>query len=155
MDGKRQECNIWVICPYFSEERYNEICSDDLEKFLRSFPYQKLFQCIGRDNDLMYLKKDDDIYRVKGSLLKTTEGPKFKIGETVILINKNEEAVVVDISWHYKLSEAIYTVSINGKVKKTRHTPLLVRCGDGQIRENLHAKKLLKNMDQDRKISRI
>ena len=29
------------------------------------------------------------VYRVKGSLLKSTEGPKFKIGETVILVNKN------------------------------------------------------------------
>ncbi|RKI98472.1 hypothetical protein D7X87_26760 [bacterium D16-54] len=116
-----QECNIWVICQYFSEERYNEICPDDLEKFLQLFPHQKLFQCIGRDNDFMYLKKDKDIYRVKESLLKTTEEPKFKIGETVILINKNEKAVVVSIGWHYKLAEAIYTVSINGKVKRTRY----------------------------------
>ena len=61
------------------------------------------------------------VYRVKGSLLKSTEGPKFKIGETVILINKNEKAVVVSIGWHYKLAEAIYTVSINGKVKRTRY----------------------------------
>ena len=108
-----QECNKWVICQYFSEERYNEIYPDDLERFLQLFPYQKLFQCIGRDDGFMYLKKDNDIYRVKGSLLKLTEEPKFKIGETVILVNKNEEAVVVSISWHYKLEEAIYTVKIN------------------------------------------
>ncbi len=43
----------------------------------------------------MYLKKDNEVYRVKESLLKLTEEPKFKIGETVILINKNEKTVVI------------------------------------------------------------
>lgn len=113
--------NIWVICQYFSDDKYNEICSDDLEKFLQLFPYQKVFQCIGRDDEFMYLKQDDDVYRVKESLLKIIEEPKFKIGETVTLINKNEKAIVASISWHYKLAEPIYAVKVNGKIKKTRY----------------------------------
>ena len=93
--SKMQECNIWVICKFFSEEQYHEIHSEDLHKFLQLFLYQKLFQCIGKDNDFMYLKKDNEVYRMKESLLKLTEEPKFKIGETVILINKNEKTVVI------------------------------------------------------------
>lgn len=113
--------NTWVICQYFSEDRYNEICHDDLEKFLQIFPYQRIFQCIGRDDEFMYLEQADVVYRVKESLLKITEEPKFKIGETVILINKNEKAVVVSIGWHYKKAETIYTVKVNNKIKKTRY----------------------------------
>lgn len=113
--------NTWVICQYFSEDRYNEIYSDDLEKFLQLFPYQKVFQCIGRDKEFMYLRQNDDVYRVKESLLKLIEEPKYKIEETVTLINKNEKAIVVSISWHYKSAEPIYIVKVNGKVKKTRY----------------------------------
>ncbi len=42
--------DTWVVCQYFSEDRYDEICPDDREKFLQLFPYQKVFHCIGKDD---------------------------------------------------------------------------------------------------------
>ncbi len=54
---------------------------------------------------------------MKDSLLRSIEKPKFKVGETVILLGKNEEAIVVSLSWHYKFAEPVYKVKVNGKIK--------------------------------------
>ena len=113
--------DIWVVCQYFSEDRYDEVCPDDLEKFLQLFPYQKAFQCVGEDDKFIYLKQENNVYRVKDSLVKAIEEPKFKIGETVMLSDKNEEAIVVSIGWHYKFAEPIYIVKVNGKIKRKRY----------------------------------
>lgn len=113
--------DAWVVCQYFSKERYDEIYSDDIEKFLKLFPYQKVFQCIGKDDNFIYLIQENNIYRVKDSLLKVVEEPKFKIGERVMLSEKNEEATVVSISWHYKFAEPIYTIKVNEKIKRKRY----------------------------------
>lgn len=55
---------------------------------------------------------------MRESLLKSIEEPTFKISQIVNLINKNEKAVVVSISWHYKQKEPIYIVKVNDKIKK-------------------------------------
>lgn len=55
-----EKLNIWVVCKYFSEDSYKDICSEDLERFLKIYPYQRVLQCVGRDDEFMYLKYDEE-----------------------------------------------------------------------------------------------
>lgn len=115
--------DTWGLYQWFPEYGEDMICADDIEKFKELSPNGKVFRCIDQNKDYLFLKYGEDIYRVKADLYKQVEKPLFQIGDKVKLIKDSfQEAIILEVNWHYKNNEPIYYISLNGKKKSSRYT---------------------------------
>lgn len=67
------------------------------------------------------LKYGDKLLRVKGDLFEIVSTPQFYIGQKVRIKDKNEDAIITDIMWHYDKKEHYYFVTVSGKKKSKRY----------------------------------
>lgn len=110
----------WGTYPWFVEHGVDLIHPDDLETFKQAANNGKVFECI-EVNDYITLKYNNECYRVKDKLFKPVPSPKYNFGEIVKIKEKEEEAIITDIMWHYGKREHYYLVSIGGKKKSRRY----------------------------------
>lgn len=115
--------DTWGLYQWFPEYGEDMIYIDDLEKFKELSPNGKVFKCIDENKDYLFLVYGEEIYRVKSDLYKQVEKLLFQIGDKVKLIkDSSQEAIILEVNWHYKNNEPIYYISLNGKKKSSRYT---------------------------------
>ncbi len=110
----------WGTYPWFMEHGADLIHPDDLDAFKQEANSSKVFECM-EESDYITLRYNDKCYRVREKLFKFVPVPKYDFGECVKLKKNGEEAIIIDIMWHYGKQEHYYLVSIGGKKKSKRY----------------------------------
>lgn len=120
--------NKWLYLDLlFYKDEFQEINKLDLvhpmdvERF-KSNPMDRLYECIGVDEEYLLIKGRHAEYRVKKEAVKQLmPTPAFKWGDRVILRSQqNLDTVISDFFWHHKDQKYYYHISENGKRKSNR-----------------------------------
>jgi hypothetical protein len=115
--------DTWGLYQWFPEYGEDMIYAEDQKKFMDLSPNGKIFKCIDDNNGYLFLMYGEEIFRVKPDLYKPVRKPLFQIGDRVKLKNdSSQEAIIIEVNWHYKNNEHIYYISLNGKKKSRRYT---------------------------------
>lgn len=104
----------WGIYPWFVEHGIDLIHPDDFEAFKQEVNNSKVFECI-ETGDYITLKYNNNSYRARDTLFKPVPAPKYNFGKVVKIKEKEEEAVITDIMWHYSKHQHYYFVSVKNK----------------------------------------
>ncbi len=111
----------WGLYPWFNEDGEDMIDDNDVESFKRLIPYGKVFYCESESDGYIILRYAEKTYKVKPKLFYEVEPPKFTFHEEVIICNKNERGVIMEIQWHHGKSQEFYFLNIRGKRKNSRY----------------------------------
>lgn len=110
----------WGTYPWFIEHGIDLIHPDDFEAFKQEANNSKVFECI-EEGDYITLKYNNHCYRVRDKLFKPVPSPQYNFGEVVRIKEKEEDAVITDIMWHYGKRQHYYLVSVKNKKKSKRY----------------------------------
>ncbi len=111
----------WGLYQWFEEHGTTLVHPFDLDA-LRSFhPNGRVFECIAEDDCFLVLRYGEAQFRVRPSLFKEVPAPKWKIGETVEVVDKGRLGQVTEIKWHFQRAEPMYFLSFDGKISKKRY----------------------------------
>ena len=111
----------WGRYPWSDLYGIDKIHCDDFDNFQKQMNNCKVFECIDENPDFITLKYGDSLFRVKGDLFKVVPSPKFHIGQSVVIKNKEKVVVISDIMWHLDQQEHYYFVTVDGKKKSKRY----------------------------------
>ena len=104
----------------------NDIYPDDLEKFRKLFPTQKIFHCIDCTDQYIILKYEnidyiDEYYRVKPVNYEQKSKPDFQVKETVKIKKSGINGIIREICWHFKNNNYFYLLIIDDKKLSKRY----------------------------------
>ena len=112
--------SIWGTYPWFEEDGDELIHPDDRGNIKILIGNSKAYEFVKKDDGYNELKYGENVFRIKDVLKKELPEPNYKIGETVMIKNKDcIGAVITDVMWHTSMQKYYYYLSVNGK-KKTR-----------------------------------
>jgi hypothetical protein len=96
---------------------------DDCENLKKIAMKTRVFEFMERKDSYNVLKFDNEIFRIKDSIISELIEPKFRIGD-VVLVRNNEKSVYGNIrimNWHFDKKEYFYFLFVNGKKKSRRY----------------------------------
>lgn len=110
---------------------------DDLERFTKLFPRERVFQAVDERDGYLTLKYGTESFRVRPDLYRPVTGVAFRIGDLVEVSGAQppKSGVIGEVNWHFKNREPIYYLSFNGKPSSRRYSPgeLLPHSPEGRI----------------------
>ncbi|WP_418124641.1 DUF6960 family protein [Variovorax sp. 160MFSha2.1] len=110
----------YVVCNWFPEHGDHLIAETDRSRFAALSPAGKVFRCIDRKGEWLFLQyAGDEIYRVNQEACKPVLPPVFHIGQRVKASEK--QGIVVHIGWHFKNEAPIYLLEFAGKRSSRRY----------------------------------
>ncbi len=116
----------WGIYRFYNmkgELTGENIHTDDWEKIkLNFFPLvTNIYQFIKTEEEYNILIMNGEKIRVKDEIIRELSEPKFKIGESVYIHEKEIFGMVWTYFWHSKKEKYFYYLYVNGKKKSKRY----------------------------------
>jgi hypothetical protein len=115
--------DVWGLFPWFEEHGREEIHPDDYDAVKALWPYCKVLQCVGNEDDYLRLRYGDLIVRVKPSLFSPVQSPAHDFGDPIRVIKSGEitSGNICGIFWHFKEGRPMYLIAVAGKRLKKRY----------------------------------
>lgn len=116
----------WGIYPWFRENGTDLVHPEDLEAFALLQPYGKVFFYFKKSNDYIFLKYQNNIFRVKPTLFKTIPTPIFNFDQEVETVSSKNSDIkykgkIYDIFWHTQKKQHMFFLKIGEKRKSKRY----------------------------------
>lgn len=117
--------STWGVFPWNPEHGPQHICAEDLPLANQYLPSICVFECAGKDGDYLKLKYKTLMLRVKPDLFQEVSAPVVGIGAKVKVLtgsSQGKEAVVENLTWHFKNKAIMYALKIGGKLSSRQYT---------------------------------
>jgi hypothetical protein len=117
----------WGVFPWNPEHGQQHIHADDIALAKKYLPSFCVFECTGESGEYITLQYKDLALRVKPNLFKKVTSPISVIGDNVRILSgssQGKEAKVENLTWHFKNSEVMYSLKIDGKLSSRQYTSI-------------------------------
>lgn len=115
--------DTWGLYPWFRESGLDLIHSDDLAIVQANSPHCMLCEIAGNDGQFLVIRFGPYQFRGKPDLFQAVPPPAFRIGQKVRTKSPRtlRSGIVHRIGWHYKRSEPVFILEVNGRALSRRY----------------------------------